>query len=1013
MLIRTFIVSLLSSISIISAGQPKQQYLFFHLGSRNGLVSNEVMGVQQDSKGYIWIATLNGLQRYDGHRLLTFNHVPGDPHSLPNDAVSYLYLDKKDRLWMKCNENRIGYFNVSDFTFHETPVHYPEMRLRDEESGLMKDDNDRLILILHRNTVLTYDDVSGTFDSIYNPFRLPANWGPLSVMRDPVTHDYWIGCDSGLVKYSVNEKLMSYRGHNTSKDPIIDALSHATYTAIPYRDRSNHFWLLSWPYGPIHFYRYDIATKKLDDLEPELATTLSNYHETIGIKEQRDGAMWIFGAGVFVKFNEQKRKFEWVEPDVSGEFSIRYDAVRNVFEDRENNLWVSTNKGLYRFNPAGQFLHLVLNRRPNEKQDLTADVSDILQLKNGDIIVATWGRAIFAYDKDFNPVKRDYVDQGIQLQEGMDWCIYERANGDIWRGNQGGYLFIYYAAKKKSVRLLPPVFQNSTIRQITEDKDHNLWLSTQSGHLVKWNAATDSFTLMHKFGSIAYRLYTDRQGDLWVCTRSNGVFHINPKDGKIIHNYTADAPKGERLMLTSCSDIIQYDDSLYLMASGGLNILNIRTNKFRYVTSENVLPSNTVKNIVADRQGRIWLTVESGLCSFNIQKKIISDYNENDGLPIVNFNEAATCILNDGRIAMGTSRDIVLFDPGYAYQMDLSPPPVNISGFVMMNKALKVDSLLHLPRVSLKHTNNSIIIQLSTMTYQNNFGISYMLEGMDKDWLRKNTAQSQAVYSYLPPGRYTFKVRCENGEGIYSKTTEFKIVVEPPFWQTWWFFCALALFVIAVVYWLDKQRINKMIALQTVRSEIAGNLHDEVNTTLNNINLLSEMARIKVDKEIGRSKEYIEQISSKSHNMILAMDDILWSIDPANDKMEKTLLRMSEFADVLKSLYGASIEIALDKKVRALKPDMKTRHETFLIFKRALNMIMQYSGGRNTLVHIDLFKNKIAIKMQDATATLDNNSSEIDATIKDMHERASIIGADLDVQQDRNGIIIILLVPVK
>jgi glucose-6-phosphate-specific signal transduction histidine kinase len=218
--------------------------------------------------------------------------------------------------------------------------------------------------------------------------------------------------------------------------------------------------------------------------------------------------------------------------------------------------------------------------------------------------------------------------------------------------------------------------------------------------------------------------------------------------------------------------------------------------------------------------------------------------------------------------------------------------------------------------------------------------------------------------------------------------------------------------VAAIIYWFDKQRINKLLALQKVRTEIAGNLHDEVNTTLNNINLLSEMARIKADKETERSKEYIEQISHKSHNMIIAMDDILWSIDPDNDSMEKSLLRMMEFADALKNRHGANIEIALDKKVRSLKPDMKTRHEVFLVFKQALRTIVQYAGGKNTLVHIDLFKNKLSVTLQDATASMDKNIHEIDESIKDMHSRSAHIGADLDVQYDKNGIVVILLVPV-
>lgn len=147
--------------------------------------------------------------------------------------------------------------------------------------------------------------------------------------------------------------------------------------------------------------------------------------------------------------------------------------------------------------------------------------------------------------------------------------------------------------------------------------------------------------------------------------------------------------------------------------------------------------------------------------------------------------------------------------------------------------------------------------------------------------------------------------------------------------------------------------------------------------------------------------------------MIIAMDDILWSIDPQNDSMEKSLLRMMEFADALKQRHGAHIEIVLDKKVRSLRLDMKTRHEVFLIFKEALRTIVQYSCGKETLVNIDLFKSKLSIKLQDATATFDKNEAQIDNCIREMNDRSSVIHADLDVQCDKKGVAIILMVPVK
>jgi signal transduction histidine kinase len=365
----------------------------------------------------------------------------------------------------------------------------------------------------------------------------------------------------------------------------------------------------------------------------------------------------------------------------------------------------------------------------------------------------------------------------------------------------------------------------------------------------------------------------------------------------------------------------------------------------------------------------------------------------------------------DGRIIFGADNQMVMFDPSQV-RINESSPDVTITGFQLMNKDLQVDSLLQAKRIELSPIDNSIAIEFSGLRYNGTYLIRYKLENLDKDWIIADKT-NQAIYSYLPPGSYTFLLQTQDAEGNLGKNiTRLEILINPPFWRTWWFYCLLALGMAAIFYWLDKERMNKLKALQNVRTEIAGNLHEEVNTTLNNINLLSEMARIKADNDINRSKEFIDQISTKSHNMIIAMDDILWSIDPQNDNMQKSLLRMMEFTDSLKNRHGAQIELALDKKVRSLKLDMKTRHEVFLIFKEALRMIVQHAGGKATEVHIDLFKNKLSLKLQDATANLEKNPEAIDECIREMHSRASFIKADLDVQYDRNGVAVVLLVAV-
>jgi ligand-binding sensor domain-containing protein len=1016
---RPFLLFLLVATCFNGLGQNQDGYLFSHIGTSKGLVSDEITGIEQDSQGFIWISSQDGLQRYDGRRFISFQHRPGVASTLPNDYIHWMTLDKRNRLWLILEENIVGYFSITDLKFHAVSIDTPPNRPKNGLSHFIVDKDENIILLTLSNEARTYDENANEFTARKNPFAAPPNWHPQALFQDKTTGDYWIACDSGLAKFNRKDQTLSYRGHNADADPVIEVYGKLKSVALPYLDRKNRFWLFSWPQtgeGP-YLYSFDKKTKKLKDWEQEIFPILKyTYHEIYRLTEETNGNFWVTGNNIFAKLNPATDKFEAIRSNLPGEFSIRYDAITRLFEDREHNLWVGTNEGIFRFNPSFQNFGTVHNRRPDGDSVFTPEVTDIQQLQSGQILVSTWGNGLFGYSNDFKPQYLDFVGKhSKKLSEAMPWCIHQRKNGDIWRGSQGGMLYITKAATLAETGVRLPVFEQSTIRQITEDSSGNLWLGTQGGHIVKWDAATNVFTKYQHWGSIIQRLYTDRKGNIWACTSTKGVFELNAKDGSVINQYTTDGPEGRRLMASMSMDIIQFDDSLYVIGSGGLNILNITNNHIRFLPHDNDIPSHTVSNIVMDRKGYLWVTTQKGVCSVKIGKEsVVTTYNENDGVNAHSFSPGTSCVLADGRIAIGTPHDILVFDPAKLAVNGFGPAPViTITGVYVMNRWLNPDSLGRWPEIELPYDQNSITIEYSSLTFLNSYGVFYKLDDIDKKWLISGRSEP-AVYNYLPPGEYTFKAYCANGDGVPSKTlAELHIKVAAPFWETWWFYALLALAVAALLYFIDRQRINRIKALQKVRADIASNLHEDVNTTLNNINLLGEMAKMKADKDIDRSKEYIDQISTKSHNMIIAMDDILWSIDPDNDSMEKTLLRMMEFTDAMKQRHGASIELVVDKKVRSLKLDMKIRHEFFLIFKEGIRMISQFANGKDTLINVDLFRTRLSLKLQDATARLDSNIEEIESCIKEINDRSSNIRAESDIQYDKGGIAIILLIPVK
>ena len=853
-----FFTIFFSHLSYLAA-QHDQNYIFSHMGSQDGLLSDDIRSVTQDKKGYIWIATMNGLQRHDGQRFLSIRQKANDPFSLPNNRIFNLFSDGMDKLWLHCGENHLGYMNISDHKFHEVPVRYAENKIKTAESIFCADTSGSIMLLLFRKVILTYNKDANEFAEKYTPFTLPDGWLPRKLFHDQKLNNYWIGTDSGLVKYNCSTKKISYRGHNEENDEIIKAYSDITFISHPFIDHQGRFWLERWiPEGAGPFVLcYDPHSKIRTEWFVRKEITAAVYTEVHNIQESEDGSIWIVGLNLMACLSPSAKDFENIPSNLPGEFSIRYDIVKNLFQDREKNIWACTDKGLFRFNPTAQLFKIIPNRRIGDDHIYTQDVTDILQTTDGNILVSTWGSGTFSYDNNFKPTNLAYAKPMHQPGEDMTWAFLQRRNGDIWRVCQDGYIVITSASSKKTIRIHPSVFR-STIRQVIEDNNGDLWFGTHGGDLIKWHEVNNSFQFINR-SSTVNRLYKDKTGTIWVCTGGNGVYSIDPGTNAIITHYTSTGPEGKKLMGVGVTDIIQYSDSIYIIASENLNLLNIRTGEINFLTEDNGLPTSSAENLIKDNKGYIWFTTEGHLCRLYLERSVTSTFSENDGLVPGSFNIASANMLNDGRIAIGRAHDFIVFDPDAIATMAISIPQPEITAFLLMNQWLPVDSLQKSGEVELRYNQNSVTLKLSALTYLNHFPIMYMMNGLDKNWIVAGDAE-EAIYNYLPPGDYIFMAKCANGEGGFSDTTLLKITIRAPFWQTWWFYCVLALLAAGIFYWIDRERIRRKEVIQKMRGDIAGNLHEEINTALNNINVLSEIARIKADKEPEQSKNYINEI---------------------------------------------------------------------------------------------------------------------------------------------------------
>ena len=1007
-------------LSFAGISQESRQYSFTHFSTVNGLAANFVNNIVQDDRGYMWLATINGLQRYDGNNFLTFSHDPDNSNSIPAENVYFVFKDHKGRLWIATIDNSIGIFDTENFQYHKVEVEWVGTPPYFFHKGLVELSDGTLLLYAAAYGECTYNEQSGKFEQNSKILPAPPNWRKNSISEDTFTHRIWMACDSGVAVYNPKTKTLSYRGHNVEDDPLIAKIGHERNFYYFNTDRLGRYFFHNWPNdrpGPRWMF-YNRKTNAFGDYYLGEYMPIG-YFEIGGVYSQRSGRLWLHGASFLAQFTEgAKKPFLQVQNEYKDEQSIKFDRLLTIFEDNQSNLWLSTENGVFVFNPDAQFFSSFSLLHPEEKRNYDLSAISALEMKNGHLWVGSWSGGIYYYDENLNAVPIPKYMEKYQAPYSFWSMLQDNRNDDVWLGLQGGSIVRANPLKETSEMFAAPIFNGRTVRQLAEDHDGNIWIGTQNGTIIKWdrkaakNDITKGYTKIIQTGMIM-KIVVDKDGYIWVAGMSYGVFKIDPVTGKVLARFHRQATDGKTLWNDSPHDLFIYNDSMMMVCNDALTIINMNSNKVQHVTTKEGLPSNTTRCVQRDAKGNFWIGMLNGIVRMNLEKQVFTYYDRRDGIVYDNFISAGAYSMRDGRIVFTTEHNFLAFDPAKVIRTN-APNNVQITDFKLGNKALRVDSLRKLDEVKLRYDNTSILFEFNDLNFvkQNKIRYFYKLDGIDKDWVIAED-NHQAVYTWLPPGDYVFKVNCQNGDGIWSKDiTTMKIHVSHPFWRAWWFYGILVLVAAAILYGIDRERIQRMRSMQQMRSQIAGNLHQEINTTLNSISLLSEMAKMKADKDLARSKEYIDKIGEKSQNMIIAMDDILWSIQPENDNMEKTILRIEEFADALRNRYGTAIELQVDKRARNLQLDMKTRHEFFLIFKEALKTLVQLAGAKEVLIYLDFSINKLALKTQAPGALLDSEDLQIEKSLQEMEKRASLIGAVLDVQADARASNIILLLPV-
>ncbi|MBN8672564.1 MAG: hypothetical protein J0L56_00440 [Chitinophagales bacterium] len=1009
-----FLVFPLSALS-----QQERRFAFIHYGMTQGLTSNEVMCSVQDDDGYLWIGTNNGLQRYDGVRFLTFRHQKDNPVSVPGNFIQQLMIDSKGNMWLQAAGKKAGIFDTKKFVFREVEVSPANETYMHGFKKIVEDEAGNIMMVIANLQLLTYNKEKNEFSEQNNFIKFPREWGIVDVINIPGTLKYILGTQHGLAIYNNKTGQLSYTGHNAEKELLIEKAGELKATTHFMFDKGGRLWFDTWDEFPrLYCYDYNRGQFILDRYDILLLT--GAYHEIHGFLQQRDGSVWVYGLGVFAQYIEKTRQFQKVYNGYENEQSIAYSKVGHILEDKEKNMWVSTNNnGIYLFNPAEQFFTNIhhTNRMNGKPGDGSA--MSFVRTNNGTLLAGTWGDGLYRYDSNFNMLPlniKGFDNSGTK----SIWAMFpSRDKNIIWMASQPG-VHKYDQAKNQVTFYDPAAIKGRTVRQIAEDRFGNLWLGTQSLGLFKWPAKNGIIrpedSLIH-FKAIPEnqisKILVDKQGNIWVATAGFGLYVIDPATSKVIMHFgTAEVPE-RKLPSNSIPVMLEYNDTTMLIAAEGIHLFNSKSRKMLRTIGTSETITGGIAALERDRFGYVWASTTTGIYRINIFNNIFIRFDRVDGIANDYFIVAASLTLPDGRILFGADNQFVFFNPASVQINDVAPP-VRITGFSLMNKPLLVDSLLNLDRVDLAPEENSIKIDFSGLSYNNAYIIKYKLEGIDKNW-RIADRNYQAIYSYLPPGNYTFLVRSEDAEGRPGKTvTKLVIKIRPPFWRTWWFLGLVIFAITAILFWLDKLRLQKLRATEAVRTRIATSLTEDMSNSLSSINISSELAKTKVDTDTQRTKEYINQISDTSNRMVQSMYDMVWSIDPKNDTMEDTMQRMKSFAAEIENIHHVSIDFDTDRQVEQLGLDMELRYELLCIYKEAVTNAARHADGRFIKISLRYSRPKLVMMiLDDGKGFAMDSAAMLGRGISEMRRRAAAINAILYIESEINtGTVVKLEMPV-
>ncbi|MDQ3046155.1 MAG: SpoIIE family protein phosphatase [Bacteroidota bacterium] len=794
-----------------------QELKFSHITSDQGLSMGVVNCVLQDSRGFMWFGTQDGLNKYDGYSITIFKNNPLDSNSLSNNFIYSLFEDKNGILWIGTNGGGLDAYNLSTGKF----IHYISRQgnkssISNNNVRTVFEDSDGLLWAGTDEGLNSLDRKSGKFTRFMNEKNNPRSISDNAAWCIHQTSDglLWIGTYGGGLN-SFDKKTGLFDQY---EDPEEHENSNKVRTI--HEDKEGIFWIGTYGEGVQIF---DPRTKTfLDNLRNKVGDNSGLINDRItSITEDNQGVIWIgtYGGGLD-QYYKKTGRFRHYQTDEKNPNSISSNQIKFVYHDKTGSVWIGTEGGGVNthFRASGKFKFY--KKKDDSQNSLKSNVVlALMEDRDGLVWVGTSQGGLTSIDRELD-VYRHY-DQLSNANNNSVLSLCEDKDGVIWVGTWGGGLNSYdkKTGTSKSYSLFSAQ-DNATIISIVQDKKGLMWIGTYGGGLFSYDKSKNRFENYTTSNGLAsnniYSIFEDSKGTIWVGTEGGGANALNVSTGSV-KVYSRDE-KANSISSNSVNHI--YEDAngiLWFATTNGLNKFNPSTEHFDHYFEKDGLPNDYIYCVMPDKEGNIWMSTNGGVSKFNPKIKNIAgaafrNFDVNDGLQGMEHNQGAFFRSRSGEMFVGGVNGFNAFNPE-KIKDNLNVPPVQITSYKRFGKEVELDTLIYDKKyLELSWTQNFFSFEFVAMDYEmpgkNKY--SYKLDGVDENW-SPPSAQRYASYTELRGGDYVLRVKAANSDGVWNDTgVVLYIRINPPFWQTKLFYALCVILVIAGFWGFLKYRTGSI-----------------------------------------------------------------------------------------------------------------------------------------------------------------------------------------------------------